>query len=160
LLSGCCYRCSSSALEVKVDREDRAVLSIGEVAAAAGVRPSALRYYEEVGLIAPRERRGGRRYYDPDVLSRLAFIALCQDAGFTIAEIATLLEGRLDARRRWRRLAEAKLDDIGRQMDQLREMRRLLEAALACGCGSVETCDLVDAAAHRRRALHHAAPRR
>lgn len=53
-------------------------LSVGDVAAASGLRPSALRYYEEAGLIMPLDRRGGRRLYRPDVLSRLALVALAQ----------------------------------------------------------------------------------
>ena len=135
-------------------------LSIGEVATASGARPSALRYYEQAGLITPLERRGGRRYYEPAVLSRLAFIALCQDAGFTIAEIATLLDGRPDARQHWQQLAETKLEEIEGQMQKPREMKRHLQSALACECGNVESCELTDAAAERRRPPHHTvAPR-
>jgi MerR family transcriptional regulator, redox-sensitive transcriptional activator SoxR len=131
-------------------------LSISEVAAASGVRPSALRYYEEAGLITPVGRRGGRRHYQPDVLTRLAFIALCQDVGFTIAEIATLLSARSDARQHWQVLAERKLEDIELRMQKLRQMQRHLQSALACDCGSVQTCELVDSAAERRRLTPHA----
>ena len=135
-------------------------LSISEVAAATGLRASALRYYEAVGLIRPVERRGGRRHYDPEVLSRLAFIALCQEVGFTLGEIATLLDGRPDAKGRWRQLAERKLDEIQRQMEHLQTMRSHLRAALACDCERVEGCRLVEGAARRRRthsaAMHEA----
>lgn len=130
-------------------------LSIGEVATASGLRPSALRYYEEVRLITPLERRGGRRYYEPTVLARLALIAHCQDVGFTIAEIATLLDGRPRARQRWQDLAESKLRDIDCQMRKLREMQRHLQSALACQCGNMESCEVVDAAAERRQLPHH-----
>jgi MerR family transcriptional regulator, redox-sensitive transcriptional activator SoxR len=131
-------------------------LSISEVAAASGLRPSALRYYEEAGLIAPVGRRGGRRHYQPDALTRLAFIALCQDVGFSIAEIATLLSARSGARQHWEGLAERKLADIELQIEKLQEMKRHLQAALACDCGSVQGCELVDAAAERRRLAPHA----
>lgn len=130
-------------------------LSITEVSAASGLRPSALRYYEEAGLIAPRERRGGRRYYDAAVLSRLAFIALCQDVGFTIAEIATLVDGGAGTRQRWQHLAEDKLEDIDSQLRKLRQMKRHLRSALGCQCGSVESCEVVEAAAHRRQLPLH-----
>lgn len=126
-------------------------LSIGEVAAHTGLRPSALRYYEEIGLIHSVGRRGGRRYFDIDVLSRLRFIALSQSAGFTLEEIATLLDGRRQMRQRWRRLAEAKLGELDRRMGELRGITRLLEAALACTCARVEGCELVEEAAERRR---------
>ena len=75
-------------------------LSIGDVAAASGLRPSALRYYEEAGLISPPGRRGGRRIYRPDVLSRLALVALAQEVGFTVREIATLLGGHVNDKER------------------------------------------------------------
>jgi MerR family redox-sensitive transcriptional activator SoxR len=135
-------------------------LSIGEVAAASGLRPSALRYYEQVGLIAPAERRSGRRHYDPEVLRRLAFIALCQDAGISIAEIATLLDDRSDPRRQWEHLAQRKLEEIQDQMKKLRQMRRHLQSALACECGGVDSCELVDAALSKRQLPLHAGPGR
>lgn len=129
-------------------------LSISAVAAVAGVRPSALRYYEEVGLITPAERRSGRRHYDESVVTRLALIALCQQAGFTIAEIAQLFDGGPKARQRWRRLAEEKLAEIDLKMEQLQTMRRHITEALACACGNMEGCELVEAAGERRRVAH------
>ncbi len=85
-------------------------LTIGEVARRARIQPSALRYYERVGLLDPPPRVGGRRQYDPRVLHRLAAIGVAQQAGFTIAEIKTLLNGfaaETPAAARWRALAEA-----------------------------------------------------
>lgn len=129
-------------------------LSISEVAATTGVSASALRYYEDVGLLTPAGRRGGRRHYDESVVTRLALIALCQQAGFTIAEIAQLFDGGPDARQRWRRLAEDKLEDIELKMEQLHTMRRCITEALACACGNMEGCELVEAAGERRRRAH------
>src|SRR5215203_3264259 len=72
-------------------------MSIGQVARRAGVKPSALRYYEGVGLLPPPERANGRRRYDGEVLrkvlDRLAVVRVAQQAGFTISEIRTLLDG-------------------------------------------------------------------
>lgn len=126
-------------------------LSISDVAAASGLRPSALRYYEEAGLITPAGRRGGRRIYRPDVLSRLALAALAQEVGFTVPEIAALLGGHANNKERWREMAERKLGEIDLQMERLQAMKRLLQAAAACECSGVDACEVIEAAAERRR---------
>jgi DNA-binding transcriptional MerR regulator len=126
-------------------------LSISDVAAASGLRPSALRYYEEAGLISPAGRRGGRRIYRSDVLSRLALVALAQEVGFTVREIAALLGGHVHDKERWREMAERKLGEIDLQMERLQAMKRLLRAAAACECSGVDACEVIEAAAERRR---------
>ena len=68
-------------------------LTIGAVARRAGLRPSALRYYEDEGLLPAPARVNGRRRYDTDVFDRLAVIRLAQAAGLTVAEIRTFLHG-------------------------------------------------------------------
>jgi MerR family redox-sensitive transcriptional activator SoxR len=68
-------------------------LSIGEVARQVGIRASAIRYYEQAGLLPAPRRRSGQRRYDPDIIDRLALIEFAQQAGFTIGEIRTLFEG-------------------------------------------------------------------
>lgn len=130
------------------------LLSISEVAKTTGLAPSALRYYEDTGLIASTERRSGRRYFKADVLDRLALVALCQDVGFTLAEIAQLFDDRPKARQRWQRLAEQKLVEIHASIERAETMKALLHAALRCDCGSVASCELVTAAARRRSARH------
>jgi DNA-binding transcriptional MerR regulator len=130
---------------------DEMTLSIGDVAAASGLRPSALRYYEETGLISPAGRRGGRRVYRPDVLSRLALVALAQEVGFTVREITALLGGHVKDKERWREMAERKLVEIDLQMERLQAMKRLLRAAAACECSGVDACEVIEAAAERRR---------
>ena len=62
-------------------------LTIGEVARRAGIRTSAIRYYESVGLLPAPPRMSGRRRYDPSIVQRLAVLHLAQEAGFTMAEI-------------------------------------------------------------------------
>jgi DNA-binding transcriptional MerR regulator len=126
-------------------------LSISDVAAASGLRPSALRYYAEAGLISPAGRRGGRRIYRPAVLSRLALVALAQEVGFTVREIAALLGGHVNDKERWREMAERKLGEIDLQMERLQAMKRLLRAAAACECSGVDACEVIEAAAERRR---------
>lgn len=130
--------------------DDRELLSIGEVAEASGLRTSALRYYEEEGLIRPAARVGGKRHYRPSTLRRLAIVALCQEVGFTVAEIAELLARGRGGHERWRRLAERKLDELDGHIDRARATRDVLRAALACGCGDPASCDMVAEAGQRR----------
>jgi MerR family redox-sensitive transcriptional activator SoxR len=130
---------------------EETTLSISDVAASSGLRPSALRYYEEVGLISPAGRSGGRRIYRPDVLPRLALVALAQEVGFTIPEIAALLGGHADGKERWREMCDRKLGEIDVQIENLQAMKRLLRTAAACECSRMDACEVIDAAAERRR---------
>ena len=66
-------------------------LTISEVAKRAGLRASAIRYYESIQLLPPPQRRSGRRLYNPDILRRISFIQVAQAAGLTIADIQTLI---------------------------------------------------------------------
>jgi MerR family redox-sensitive transcriptional activator SoxR len=120
-------------------------LSIGEVAREAGLRTSAIRYYERVGLLPVAERISGRRRYDPDVFQRLALIDLAQRAGFTVAEIRTLLHGfkrRTPPGVRWRKLAGRKLGEVEARIEEAESMRRVLLALLECECPTFEDCAL------------------
>ena len=121
------------------------MLTIGEVAAAMGVRPSALRFYEKSGLLAPAGRRAGKRHYDRSVLRRLSLIRCAQAAGFTIPEIRKLLGGSPDAApsKQWRQLAQRKLSEVEMLMRRAREMERWLREGLSCDCVSIDTCKLI-----------------
>ena len=125
-------------------------MSIGEVARTAGVRPSAVRYYEGVGLLPPPERENGRRRYDGEVLrevlDRLAVVRVAQQAGFTISEIGTLLDGLSEdtpPSKRWRVLAREKLTEVDALIDCAQGMKYLLERGLRCECLRLEDCILV-----------------
>jgi MerR family redox-sensitive transcriptional activator SoxR len=140
---------------------DRDLIGISEVAEATGLQSSALRYYEKVGLITSVAREGGRRQYDPSVLRRLAVIALLQEAGFTIAEVARLLDaGTGDDT--WRRMAEQKLAELDAHLARVATAREVLVAAVECDCSGLDTCELVDARQGRHRNLVQAlsTPRR
>jgi len=115
------------------------LLPIGDVARRAGLRPSALRFYEEARLLRPTARVSGRRRYEPSILGRLAVIRLLRDAGFTIQEMRRLLAGGTE-RHRWRPLAELKLREIDGRIAQAQETRELIERALACDCETLEGC--------------------
>ena len=125
-------------------------MSIGEVAQRAGVRPSALRYYEGVGLLLAPERKNGRRRYDGEVLrevlDRLAVVRAAQQAGFTISETRMLLDGFSEdtpPSERWRILAREKLTEVDALIERALGMKDLLERALRCECLSLEDCALV-----------------
>ena len=125
-------------------------MSIGEVARTVGVRPSALRYYEGVGLLPSPERTNGRRRYDGEVLrevlNRLAVVRVAQQAGFTISEIRTLLDGFSEdtpPSERWRVLAREKLTEVDALIERALGMKDLLERGLRCECLRLEDCDLV-----------------
>jgi MerR family transcriptional regulator, redox-sensitive transcriptional activator SoxR len=68
-------------------------LTIGELAARTGVSASTLRYYDRIGLVPASGRSGGQRRYDPTVVGRVRAVTLCQRSGFTLEEIAQLLDG-------------------------------------------------------------------
>ncbi len=119
------------------------MLSIGEVAARAGIAASAIRYYEREGLIPRAPRRGGRRVYDEAILDRLALIGVAKAAGFTVAEIQTLLRGftrRTPPGARWRALAERKVAELEERRAEVERMLRVLEAVARCECPSLEAC--------------------
>ena len=115
------------------------VMDIGEVAKRSGVPASTLRYYEQKGLIASIGRHGLRRTFDPDVLERLALIALGQTAGFSLDEIATMFgaDGRPDIDRRSLRAKARELDVM---ILRLTAMRDGLRHAAACSAPSHLEC--------------------
>lgn len=115
------------------------MMDIGEVAKRAGVPPSTLRYYEEIGLIRSFGRLGLRRQFDSDVLSKLALIGLGRTAGFSLIEIAAMFgrDGQLDLPRDELR---AKADDLQRQMAKLRILRDTLRHVADCKAPSHLEC--------------------
>ena len=132
----------------------RPLLSIGDLAARAGLSTLALRFYEEEGLLPPPARRNGRRVYDDpqSVLRLVAMIKLAQQAGFTIGEIRELFGGFADGAEaialsaRWRSLAERKLPEIRALIARALEMERWLQEGLACACLDLDSCRLLEQA--------------
>lgn len=124
-------------------------LSIGEVAARAGLRTSAIRWYESVGVLPEPERVSGRRRYGPEVLERLAVIATAQQAGLTLGEVRDLLAGA-DAGEpvgpRLQALAERKLPEVEALIARAEAVRGWLQAAADCRCPTLDDCPLFDAA--------------
>jgi MerR family redox-sensitive transcriptional activator SoxR len=107
-------------------------MSIGEVARKMGLRSSAIRYYERLGLIPKAPRVSGRRLYDDRVLERLAMVRFAQHVGFTIAEIKVLLGGvpGRPPTERWRKLAAEKVAQVDQFVARARSIRGLLSETL------------------------------
>lgn len=118
-------------------------LTISEVARRAGIRASAIRYYESVKLLPPPRRISGQRRYDADILRRLSFIQVAQAAGFTVADMQTLiteLEGDTPLSERWQALAQRKLTEVDALIRKAHAMKRLLEGGQRCTCPDLEQC--------------------
>jgi len=127
-------------------------LDIGEVSARTGLRPSALRYYEEVGLISAISRHGLRRQFPPEVLLQLKLIAMGKSAGFSLGEIAGMF-GKNGAPDLPRAVLHQKADDIDRQIRELTALRDTLRHVADCPAPSHMECPkfrrLLDVAAQQ-----------
>ena len=118
-------------------------LVIGEVARRAGIRPSALRYYESIGLMPAPKRVNGRRRYDQSTVQMLKVVQLAQQAGFTVAEIQTLLHGfapDTPPAARWQPLAQQKIAELDALIIHVQKMKLILMTGLDCGCLRLEDC--------------------
>ena len=121
------------------------LLRIGELASRGGVRVSALRFYDTIGLLPADRRVGRRRYYHPRALRRLAMIRAAQEAGLPLAEIRVLLDQRRDqpVREQWQALAEQRLPQLDQTIARLQNLRQVVADCLACGCMSLTSCALL-----------------
>ena len=119
------------------------IFSIGEVARHAGLKTSAVRFYEQAGLLPKPARQGGQRRYAEDILDRLALLEYAKNSGFKLEEIRRLFNGTregLPLSAGWQKLATAKISELNQQMRQIAVMKGLLERALKCRCVDVEEC--------------------
>ncbi len=120
-------------------------MSIGQVAERTGLAASTLRYYEQLGLMAPLERRGGQRRYDLAAIRRVNYIQVAQRAGFSLLEIKTLIYGFPEETApgsRWQQLASTKLPEIEALIEQAQQMKHAIELGIRCGCKSLEECEI------------------
>ncbi len=118
-------------------------LTIGEVARRAGVRPSALRYYEGAGILPAAERVNGRRQYSEDLVKMIEVARFAQSVGFSLGEIKRLFagfEGKRDLGAQWRPLARAKLKELDEVIEKARRMKGAIESGLSCGCIRLQDC--------------------
>ena len=119
-------------------------LAIGAVAERSGLAVSALRFYEDHGLITAARTDGGQRRYPRDVLRRLAVIRAAQQVGFSLAEITEMLAVLPDdhhvTEAEWRALARSWRPQIDERIQVLERLRDQLDQCIGCGCLSIKTC--------------------
>lgn len=114
--------------------------TIGELARRAGVAASALRYWEELGLLPAPDRAAGQRRYPPSVVGLVGEILVLRDVGFTLREIRELLAARSSGARGWRELHERKLAELDRRIAQAHAARTAIAHGLACPHEDVHDC--------------------
>ena len=119
-------------------------LTIGELAARSGVAPSALRYYERLGLVESSRTAGGQRRYRRSVLRRLAFVRAARNIGLSLDEVSaaldTLPEGRTPTKADWARLSRSWRSRLDEQIAGLTALRDGLDSCIGCGCLSLRRC--------------------
>jgi len=123
-------------------------LTIGEVSRRSGVATSALRFYEQRGLIASERAGSGHRRFQRPVLRRIAFIVFAQRIGLTLgeigAELGRLPPDRAPTRRDWSRLSSTWTARIDRRIAELERLRAGLTECIGCGCLSLDRCKLAN----------------
>jgi MerR family redox-sensitive transcriptional activator SoxR len=118
-------------------------LTITQVAKQFGLRSSALRYYEQIGILLPANRVSGRRRYDGAALRRLAVVQRARQLGFSLDEIRELFGGfrpGTPASQRWRELSKRKLVELDASVERIMIMQRLLRQMDNCRCDALDEC--------------------
>jgi MerR family redox-sensitive transcriptional activator SoxR len=132
------------------------VLTISEVSRRSGVASSALRFYEELGLITSERAGSGHRRYPRLVLRRIAFIVFAQRIGLTLeevgAELGKLPADRIPTRRDWARLSGQWTKRIDERIAELQRLKAGLTQCIGCGCLSMDRCSLANPADRAGRA--------
>ena len=124
------------------------LLTVTEVARRSGFAASALRYYENQGLIEATRSPGGRRRYERSVLRRLAFIRAASNIGLTLTEVRDELDrlprGRTPTKADWHRISQHWRSRIDEQISALERLRSGLESCIGCGCLSLRHCSFAN----------------
>lgn len=117
-------------------------LTIGELAAASGLRTSAIRYYEDAGVLPKPGRISGQRRYHADTVDLLMLIRFCTRLGMPLSDIRGLLATPRGprAKEHWRRLVDGKLDEIGTLIKAAQGVERVLHESRDCDCVTLATC--------------------
>ena len=118
-------------------------LTISKAARQFGLRASALRYYEQIGVLPPAYRRGGQRLYDESALRRLAIVHRARQLGFSVKEMQVLFSDFSSGppiSDRWQALSEAKLNELDEQIGHIREMQHMLRRMMQCKCSAFDQC--------------------
>ncbi len=118
-------------------------LAISHVARMFGLRTSAIRYYEQIGILPPAMRKNGQRRYDNSALFRLAVLRRARETGFTLEEIRELFFGFPPGTRppkRWHQLSQRKIAELRNRMKRLKLMETLLKRVENCRCDALDEC--------------------
>ena len=128
------------------------MMSIGEIARQAGMRPSTLRYYESIGLLPVPARVSGRRFYDSSILQRLEIIRTGQQAGFSLDELRVLFDEVLESSApgaTWHGLIQRKLQELNTLLNNVQSMKRLLEDIMECDDAALAECIYLTGQKHK-----------
>lgn len=121
-------------------------LSIGQVAERTGLSVSAIRFYEERGLVAPLRNAGGQRRFLRSDIRRLSFVLIAQQLGFSLEEIVERLqglpEGRTPTKRDWARISRSFRQILQERIDIMKRIQERLDGCIGCGCLSLANCAL------------------
>ncbi|ARU04346.1 redox-sensitive transcriptional activator SoxR [Comamonas serinivorans] len=135
-----------------MDPRDDDLLVIGAIAQRSGVKASALRYYESLGLIESVRSSAGHRRYHRSTLRRVAYIVFAQRLGFQLDEIASHLEGlpkhHAPTGADWSSLSTLWVNRVDQRIEELMHLRRSLESCIGCGCLSMKVCNVFNRADH------------
>lgn len=143
---------SSSELEVKqrngYSSNMQKIMTIGDIAKRSGVAASALRFYEERGLIKSQRTGSGHRRYPSSVLRRIAFIVFAQRVGLSLDEVAIELarlpQGSTPSAQDWSKLSKTWSERIDQRIAELERLKSSLSECIGCGCLSLEHCQMVN----------------
>jgi MerR family redox-sensitive transcriptional activator SoxR len=113
-------------------------MTIGEVAKRTGLRPSAIRYYERVGLLPKPARTSGQRRYDNRILARLAVLTRAKNCGFTLDEVRQLFNYPGRPAERWQRVARQKVAELDALIERIQGMKDLI--VRHCQCADLDEC--------------------
>jgi MerR family transcriptional regulator, copper efflux regulator len=119
------------------------LLTIGEVAARTGIATSALRYYDQFGLVKPRRRTAGQRRYGPEAITAVAMVRLLREVGFPLADIKRLLAPRTRSPQAWKERAKRKLGQLDAQIAKAEAARHAIEHSLHCPQDDILACPMV-----------------
>lgn len=124
------------------------LLTIGEVSRRTGVAPSALRFYEDEGLIHTTRAESGHRRYQPEMLRRISFIRVAQQVGLSLddvrAALASLPDRRTPTQQDWDQLAQSWRPLLDARIAMLERLRDRLNGCIGCGCLSMRHCALLN----------------